>query len=71
LCAGRPPYTVQSAMELLGEKIAEMRISDLVGTCRLFSNSGPSSRPGWKGFRRIFWSMRKIRLLRDHWLKFR
>ena len=26
---GRQPYTVQSAMELLGEKIAEMKISDL------------------------------------------
>jgi hypothetical protein len=26
---GRQPYTVQSAMELLGEKIAEMKLSDL------------------------------------------
>lgn len=63
---GRQSYTVQSAMELLGEKIAEMKISDMAEDLLPMFEQRSFTEAWLEGFRENFSEYVKSYFLKSH-----
>jgi len=56
---GRQPYTIKSAMELLGEKIADMKLSDLAEDLLPLFEQRSFIEAWLEGFKENFWEYGK------------